>query len=62
MSDDATSPGESFRVQAQGECTKCGVTVEGWIAFNQQSHVIDSGGYMVFADGLTCDECLGAAS
>ena len=59
MSEAALSPGEAFRVKTSGTCSKCGRETEGWIAFSDSSQVVDSGGFMVFADGLTCDECLG---
>jgi hypothetical protein len=60
VTDLVKSPGESFRVEARGECTACGKQVDGWIAFDQESRIVDSGGFVVFAQGLTCDECLNA--
>lgn len=62
MSERPPSPGESFSVQARGECVKCGEKIDGWIAFDNQARVIDSGGFMVFAEGLTCEKCLGETS
>lgn len=59
MTQGTTSPGESFRVEARGRCVKCGETIDGWIAFDREIRIVDSGGLMVFADGLTCDKCLG---
>ena len=62
------SPGEIFRLEAAGICTKCGRRVEGWIAFGNvdpsrpesgPSVIVDSGGFMVFAEGIVCDACLG---
>jgi hypothetical protein len=45
---------------------RCERRVEGWIAFGaadpsrpSSSIVVDSGGFMVFAEGIVCDECLG---
>jgi hypothetical protein len=52
------APGESFRVKASGSCTQCGEPVKGWIAFDGGIRVVDTGGFMVFGNGLTCDECL----
>ena len=65
------SPGEIFRVEATGTCTKCGERREGWIAFGNAdadapergpSVIVDTGGFMVFAEGIVCDECLGSSS
>jgi hypothetical protein len=50
--------GEAFRVQVAGSCSDCGRAVEGWIAFNRESRVVASDGFMICAKGLTCDECL----
>jgi hypothetical protein len=60
----AQSPGETFRVEAAGVCTKCQRRTEGWIAFgNLQSAgpltIVDTGNFMLFAEGLVCDRCLG---
>jgi hypothetical protein len=59
---------ERFRVEASGECTRCGRQTRGWIAFGDQdpenpekgpSIIVDTGGFMVFASGIVCDPCLG---
>lgn len=52
------SPGEAFRLDAAGICTTCGKRVEGWIAFNEATQIIDSGGFMIFANGIACDKCI----
>lgn len=52
-------PTESFRLTANGECQECGEQVSGWIAFDKNARVVDSGGFVVFGDGITCDKCLG---
>src|SRR5919108_779364 len=63
---DAKGPGEAFRVEAAGRCVRCERRVEGWIGFGDAdpsaqgagtTAVVDSGGFMVFGDGLVCDEC-----
>jgi hypothetical protein len=65
------SPGESFRVEATAECTRCGQPAAGWIAFGSldpndaaagPTVIVDSGGFMVFADGIVCDGCIGGSS
>ena len=33
--------------------------MRGWIAFNKKSQIVNSEGFMVFEDGLTCDACIG---
>jgi hypothetical protein len=47
---------------------RCERRVEGWVAFGEAdptgpgmgaSVVVDSGGFMVFAEGIVCDDCLG---
>jgi hypothetical protein len=50
--------GEAFRVRASDVCSECGSPIEGWIAFNLRSRVVGSGGFLVCANGLVCDECL----
>jgi hypothetical protein len=58
MTAEVPSLGERFRLEARGTCTHCGETVAGWIAFDGQAQVVDSGGFMVFEAGITCDKCL----
>ena len=53
------SPDETFRLRAEGACNRCGREVRGWIAFDREAHVVNSEGFMVFEDGITCDTCLG---
>lgn len=57
-----------FRIEAAGRCMRCERRVEGWIAFGDAdpsrqglgaSVIVDSGGFMVFAEGIVCDDCLG---
>jgi len=55
---DRPSIGEAFRVLASGACVVCSAQVEGRIAFNRESRVVDSDGFMVTPKGLTCDVCL----
>lgn len=65
------SPGESFRLDASGTCTRCERRIAGWIAIGSgdltnptagPSIIVDSGGFMVFAEGIVCDRCLGEAT
>ena len=45
--------------ESRCESTLVGIgAVEGWIAFNRESRVVASDGFMICAKGLTCDECL----
>ena len=55
---DRPSLGEAFRVLAEGTCVVCSAQVEGRIAFNRESRVVDSEGFLVSPKGLTCDACL----
>ena len=55
---DRPSTGEAFRVLAVGTCVVCIAPVEGRIAFNRESRVVDSEGFLVTPKGLTCDACL----
>lgn len=50
--------GEAFRIHISEVCLACGNPVEGWIAFNRESRIVGSEGFMVCARGLVCDECL----
>ena len=50
--------GEAFRLQASGACTECGRQVQGWVAFNRESRVVGSEGFLICAKGVSCDECL----
>ena len=38
-------------------CGDCQKKVKGWTAYNEKGQIIDSNGYMDFADGEICDEC-----
>lgn len=55
---DRPSTGEAFRVLAVGTCVVCTAPIEGRIAFNRESRVVDSEGFLVSPKGLTCDSCL----
>ena len=55
---DRPSTGEAFRVLAVGTCVVCSAEIEGRIAFNRESRVVDSEGFLVSPKGITCDPCL----
>lgn len=47
-----------MKIKAEIICSKCKREVKGHITLNQNNQVIDSDGFMIFANESICDTCL----
>ena len=48
----------SMKIKAEITCVRCGRDVRGILTLDDRNCVVDSEGFMVFADGGVCDTCL----
>lgn len=58
---DPPSPGEAYRLGVTVTCGRCEQRIDGLLMFGERNELVDSRGFMVFADSLAvCDSCLSA--
>ncbi len=55
------SADEAYRFAVTVTCNRCEKRVDGDLMFSAQNQVVDTRGFMVFAEppGAVCDSCLG---
>jgi hypothetical protein len=56
---ETAAPGESYRFGVIVRCSNCGQSVDGEMMMSGRNQVIDSNGFVLFADGPRCDTCMG---